>query len=192
MPVNRRSPRPTEFDADRGFTAPSPPPVVGLRPKRVHARATSLARHGRAIARVALSALGPLVAAKESLRLLSGASRCGTPCVQNLRLLEGRAPLEKPRAASRRQPRATWAPAPANCESGLDLPPGAAIRLAKFHTSCQFRHQFGICRQSLRRTPGGTGSSPAVRHSSMMRYAAGRSDADRIQNYRVRLNHVRR
>ena len=190
MPVNRRSPRPPNSTQsagsrhrhrrqmwDYGQSACTPGPS---------------ARHGRTLARIAWSALGPLVAAKEPLRLLSGASRCGTPCVQQISSLERRAPLESPRAASRRQPRATWAPAPANCESGLYLPPGAAIRLAKFHTSCQFRHQFGICRQSLRRTPGGTGSFPAGRHSSMMRYAAGRSDADRIQNYRVGLNHVRR
>ena len=185
--MNRRSPRPPNSTQsagsrhrhrrqmwDYGQSACTPGPS---------------ARHGRTLARIALSALGPLVAAKEPLRLLSGASRCGN-AVRSTNLVTGAARTIG--AASRRQPRATWAPAPANCESGLYLPPGAAIRLAKFHTSCQFRHQFGICRQSLRRTPGGTGSSPAGRHSSMMRYAAGRSDADRIHNYRVRLNHVRR
>ena len=83
------------------------------------------------------------------------AGRCGPVPAAGLERRRSRRHRKAPRAASRRQPRATGAPAPANCESGLCLPPGAAIRLAKFHTSCQFRHQFGICRQSLRRKARG-------------------------------------
>ena len=190
MPVNRRSPRP-----------PNSTQIAGSR----HRHRRQLWDYGQSACTPGPSARQWTHVSPHCVVRLRAFGRCqGVPATpvgrlamrnavrQQISSLERRAPLESLSAASRRQPRATWAPAPANCESGLYLPPGAAIRLAKFHTSCQFRHQFGICRQSLRRTPGGTGSFPAGRHSSMMRYAAGRSDADRIQNYRVRLNHVRR
>jgi len=190
MPVNRRSPRP-----------PNSTQIAGSR----HRHRRQLWDYGQSACTPGPSARQWTHVSPRCVVRLRAFGRCqGVPstpvgrlamrnAVRSTNLVTGAArTIGKPACGLAQQPRATWAPAPANCESGLYLPPGAAIRLAKFHTSCQFRHQFGICRQSLRRTPGGTGSFPAGRHSSMMRYAAGRSDADRIQNYRVGLNHVRR